>query len=445
MAHTTEHDVGSSLSWPAIGAAIIAVVLIGIGLLAYRSFSEDETTTQLVIATGPESGTYHALGVALGRMLESESIVEIATVRSTEGSGTNMGLIETEATDLAIVQSDTPTHENARLITRLYDEVLHILVARDRAGEIRTVHDLEGRRVSLGGYGSGTRQVAETVLGHFRVHVAEDLAMDPRQTVEALDEGSIDAAFLLTAIPSSAVERLVEDDSVRFLSLGNAQEIGNEADALALVFPALHATTIPRSTYATLPADPVRTIGVRAQLIANRHLSPELVRRITEAIFQQRTHLAGTDGGLAVAKRVHEHYDPGSVNLPYHPGAKAYYERSQPPFFVEYAEAMSFGLTLLVGLYSGYIAIREWMRRRRKNRIDEYYMDAVDKAIEPGETDLDLLTERRRALIALRRTAFSDLVDEKLDANESFAILQEYINAELETIDRRVRNVTSSR
>ena len=445
MADTTTHDVGSSVSWPAIGAAIVAVVLLGLGFLAYRSVTEDEMADQLVIATGPESGTYHALGVALGRMLENEGLAADVIVRATEGSVTNMGMIESEAADLAIIQSDTPTHENARLIARLYDEVLHILVARGVADDIRTVYDLEGRRVSIGGHGSGTRLVAETVLEHFRIRVAEDMAMGPKQTVEALSEGTIDAAFLLTAIPSSTVERLVEDDAIRFLSLGNAQEIGNEADALALVFPALHATTIPRATYATLPIGPVRTIGVSAQLIASRHLGSQLVQRITEEVFQHRTRLAGKKGGIAVAKRIRENYEPGSVSLPYHPGAVAYYERSQPPFFVEYAEAMSFGLTLLVGLYSGYIAIREWMRRRRKNRIDEYYMEAVDHAISPGETDIDILTERRRALLALRRTAFTDLVNEKLEANESFAILQDYINAELETINRRVRILTSSR
>jgi len=445
MTHTTEHDVGSSLSWPAIGAAILAVVLIALGFLAYQSVSNDDTTPELVIATGPESGTYHVLGVALGRMLESEGIVETAIVHSTEGSVSNMGMIESGAADLAIIQSDTPTHENARLITRLYEEVLHILVARDVADEIRTVHDLEGRRLSLGGHGSGTRQVAQKVLDHFRIAVAEDLAMDPRQTAAALSEGSIDAAFLLTAIPSPTVELLVEDDAVRFLSLGNAQETGNEADALALVFPALHAMTIPRSTYATLPANPVRTIGVTAQLIVAQHLAPEVVHRITRKVFQQRTRLAGSEGGLAVAKRVREHYEPGSVNLPYHPGAVAYYERSQPPFLVEYAEAISLGLTVMVGLYSGYIAIRGWIRRRRKNRIDEYYVEAVEHAVDAGETNLEVLRERRRALANLRRRAFSDLVDEKLDADESFAILQDHINSELATIETKIHSDESAK
>jgi hypothetical protein len=66
-------------------------------------------------------------------------------------------------------------------------------------------------------------------------------------------------------------------------------------------------------------------------------------------------------------------------------------------------------------------------------------VEAVGHAVDPAETDLDVLTRRRTALIALRQRAFSDLVHEKLDADESFTILQDHINAELSTIEERIR------
>ncbi len=440
-----ETPAGSRISPAAIIGLIVAVCLIAGGVIIYRSVSPDRALPEVVIATGSQTGTYHALGSAIGELLQSEGLVEKVTVRATEGSVSNMGMIETGAADLAIIQSDTPAHENARLVAPLYDEVLHILIATDVADEVLSIHDLGGRRVALGLPGSGTRQVARRVLDHFRVEVGVDLNVAPAAAVLAIEEGSIDVAFLLTAIPSAAVEELCRIDAVRFLSLGDAQELGNEADALALVIPSLHATTIPRSTYGTLPARPVRTIGVTAQLVAASGLDPEFVRRMTGELIQRRTRLAGNDGGLSVASRIRENYLPGAVNLPYHPGSVAYYERSQPPFLVEYAESISLGLTLLVGVYSGSIALREWIKRRRKNRVDEYYLQAVGHAVDPSETDLDLLRDRRSSLIALRRTAFSDLVAEKLDANESFSILLEYINSELETIDRRVRRGTAER
>ena len=139
-----------------------------------------------------------------------------------------------------------------------------------------------------------------------------------------------------------------------------------------------------------------------------------------------------------MAKRIREQYRPGTTIVPYHQGAAAYYERSQPPFLVEYAEAISLGLTLLVGLYSGSIALREWMRRRKKNRIDSYYVETVELTADLSGASIESLRKAHGALLRLRQKAFADLVAEKLDANESFTILQDHINSELATIESAI-------
>ncbi len=79
--------------------------------------------------------------------------------------------------------------------------------------------------------------------------LGEDIDLPPDEVAQGLIDGSIDAAFMLSAIPSALVEELCERDAVRFLSLGDSQQRGNEADALALVFPSLTSGVIPRSTY----------------------------------------------------------------------------------------------------------------------------------------------------------------------------------------------------
>ena len=438
---SADDSVGSSLPLVAIVATLVAAAVVIVGIVTYRSLGRGEERRDIVIATGSERGVYHAVGVALARVLEEDGLVASATVRTTEGSVTNMGLIGSGSADLALVQSDTPPDPRARLVARLYVEALHILIASDRADEIRNIRDLAGRTVALGAAGSGTRQVATRILDHFGVAVGADLPIPPEQAIEGITDGSVDAVFLLTAIPSPTVKLLCERDVVRFLSLGSAQEVGNEADALALVHPSLHGMTIPRSTYGNLPVDPVQTVSVSAQLIASRELDDRLVHGITGTIFQHRTRLeadAPEPMVAEMAKRIRERYQPGETELPYHPGAIAYYERSQPPFLVEYAEAISLGLTLLVGAYSGWIALREWLRRRRKNRIDAYYVEAVEHAVDPAESDLEVLRARRASLVHLRRKAFEDLVAEKLDADESFAILQDHISGELEMIAARI-------
>lgn len=433
--------VGSALSIPAAVAAALALLIIVGGLFIYRSLSGDEAHRQLVIATGPETGIYQALGVALGRMLENEEVVGRAVVKSTEGSIANAALLggPEKKADLAFIQSDTPVDDDVRLVAALYEEVLHILIAKEVAEGIRTIFDLRGRRVALGEEGSGTRPIAERVLAHFQVEVAEDLAVSPREAVDGLMDGSVDAAFLLSAIPSPLVSELAQRDAVRFLSLGDAQELGNESAALALVHPPLRGTIIPRSTYVRLPEQPVSTIEVSALLVASRELDAELVRECTAALFRNRSKaIELEEEGLVVAARVREDYRPEATFVPYHPGAVAYYEREEPPFYVEYAETISLAFTLLVGAYSGYIALREWMRRRMKNRIDAYYLEADRLAGDLSALSPQELAEHRDALEKVRHRAFSDLVQERLRADESFTIFQDYVRGQLDSIDARI-------
>jgi len=236
-----DRDVGSSIPIPAILASVVALALIVGGFYGYRMVSGDQAQHEIVIATGPDTGTYHALGQALARVLEDASVVASAEVLSTGGSVENMERIDGAGggADLAFVQSDTPVGNNARLVAPLYNEVLHILVSRLDADEIRSIYDLRGRRVSLGPAGSGTRQLSKRVLEHFGAEIGEDLALLPADATAGLIDGSVDAAFILNAIPSRMVTELAEKDAIRFLSLGDAQEFGNESDALALVFPSI--------------------------------------------------------------------------------------------------------------------------------------------------------------------------------------------------------------
>jgi TRAP transporter TAXI family solute receptor len=447
MANTHhDQDVGSSLPVPAIVAGVLAVVVTIAGLVAYLVLEEAETGHEIVIATGSETGMYYPLGVALGRVLAAEGVVRDAEVLSTDGSVTNMRLVGEPAggVDLAFVQSDTPPVPAVRLIAPLYDEVLHILVARRLADDVRTVFDLSGRRVALGPPGSGTRQLSEKILEHFAVTVGEELEISPEAAAKGLVDGSVDVAFILTAIPSRLVSGLAAADAVRFLSLGNAQENGNESDALALVFPAISATTIPRSTYVRLPERPVRTVAVSALLVGRRDLDPHLVRAITAAIFEHRGGAGGLQGvERVVAQRIHEDYRPGAYVIPFHEGAVSYYNREDPPFFVAYAEAISLGLTLLVGAFSGSVALREWMKRRMKNRMDAYLIEIEQQSADLTTLSLAELISHREALFDIRRRALSDLVSERVLADQSFTIFQNHLRDEFAAIEALIKGKQS--
>lgn len=419
-------------------AALVSVVVLVGGLGVWRSLRLSGQAERLVLATGPEDGAYYSLGQALAPIVEANDLAGEMEVRVTTGSGANMTLLDSGAADLAIVQSDSDMVDSARLVATLFDEALHILVAPRVADEILHVRDLAGRTVSLGGASSGTRQVAETILTHFEVEPGEDLALDPGGALEALRSGRVDAAFVLTAVPFPTLSELEGDDWAHFLGLGDAQEVGGEADALALVFPQLHSTVIPRATYGQLPRQPVKTVGVRAQLVGHEDLDDGLVHQMLSVVYSQRHSLDDSARELAFGERLRESYAPETARLPYHPGAAEYYERFRPSFVVEYAEPMSLGLTILVGLWSGSVALRQWVRRRRKNRVDLYYIEVVQGAPRLATATEGELLSRREALVQVRERAFADLVAERLEADESFVILQNHIDSELASIQRRL-------
>lgn len=436
-----DRSAGSGLPLPAVVATVVAAVMIVLSVGFFLTVSRDERPQQIVIATGPESGTYHALGSAMARVLEAEGVAESVEVVATEGSVANMDLVggSNRRVDFAFVQSDTHPGRGVRLIAPLYQEVLHVLVATRIVEEIDTVNDLTGRRVSLGALGSGTRSVAERVVEHFGITLGQDLALRPEDVAVGLSDGSVDAAFLLSAIPSSIVEELCERDSVRFLTLGDSQLRGNATDALELVYPSLASGLIPRSTYENLPGDPVATVQVSALLVSSSDLDPELVRIVTTALFAHRSRLIETEGGRGVAaRRIREKFQPEAALIPFHEGAVAYYHRSDPPFIVEYAETLSFILTVMVGLFSIGVAVREWMRRRMKNRIDVFYVEVEALTTEMDDLSLDELRANRQALRDLQRRAFAELVAERLEANESFTIFQDYVASERVAIGARI-------
>ncbi|MEH6591803.1 MAG: TAXI family TRAP transporter solute-binding subunit [Halioglobus sp.] len=444
---TENQDVGASFSGIAVIATVLALLMISVGIYLYRTATTEVAYKKIVIATGSETGTYHALGGALKRLLQSSGLFESVEVLPTDGSEDNIRLIGMAdgEVDLAFAQADASVNNRSRLVSTLYDEVLHILINQSAAGSMSTVYDLQGKRVSLGPAGSGTRELSTRVLRHFGIQLAEDLVLAPKEAAEQLSAGMIDAVFMLSAIPSKLIAELASEDQIRFLSLGKAPTVGDEADALALVFPGVHSATIPRSTYMRIPRQAVHTISVSAILVARADLDEELVRQITAVIFASRAGSTGLTGsGLLVARKIRENYDPSRAAVPYHPGATAYYRREDPPFFVQYAEALSLGVTVLLAMYSMFIAVREWSRRRMKNRVDAYLVQvetlvADRHSLEPGD-----LQHQLDQLEQLRREAFADLIAERLLADEAFTILQNHLRDELAAI-RQLINAGSMR
>jgi hypothetical protein len=73
-----------------------------------------------------------------------------------------------------------------------------------------------------------------------------------------------------------------------------------------------------------------------------------------------------------------------------------------------------------------------------KNRIDGYYLEVERLSGDLSSLSPERLAENRDALEKVRSRAFSDLVAERLRADESFTIFQDHVRGQLASIEARI-------
>src|SRR5690606_4087292 len=134
----------------------------------------------------------------------------------------------------------------------LFPEAIH-LVAAPSAG-IRSVSDLRGKRVNLGGEGSGTRANALAILEAHGLSVdalAEVTANELPLATRALAESRIDALFATVHAPALALQQLAAQVPVDFVPLGpSAQFIASGLVPLNLPPGTYPTQTVPLPTLA---------------------------------------------------------------------------------------------------------------------------------------------------------------------------------------------------
>jgi TRAP transporter TAXI family solute receptor len=177
------------------------------------------------IATGSPEGTYFKIAQDIKQIVEKDGIpVEII---QTNGSFENINLLGAGKVDLAIMQLDVLRFvaevmlketginvlQESKVVLNLYLEEIHIITKNEN---IRTVNQLQGKKVSVGPEKSGSALTAEVLLTGFGLKI--DAAFDPpEEAVKKLDKGDIDALIFIGGAPVPAFQNL--DKSFHFVSL----------------------------------------------------------------------------------------------------------------------------------------------------------------------------------------------------------------------------------
>ena len=264
--------------------AIVALVALALTPLMAQGGTDSGSGT-LRFGTGGDQGTYYGFGNVLAQRISSETDTSVVAVVSA-GSQDNIEMMDMNSYQLGFVQT-------------------------------KTVADLKGKTVSIGSSGSGVYYNALDILGAYGITESDikPTYQSFGDSVDALQDGKIDAAFVVAGAPTVAVSTLATTHQVYLVSIDQ-----EHLDNLLSSSPYYSPYTIKADVYGT-PED-CQTVAVGAVVIARDDVSEDAVYDFVSTVFNDKdaiaqSHDKGHELDLAFATSI--------TTVPYHPGAAKYF------------------------------------------------------------------------------------------------------------------------
>ena len=302
---------------------MIALLLAALMVFALCACGGSSSSKEYSFTTGGDQGTYYAFGGVLAQKVSEKTGTKVTAITS-GGSKANIEALQAGDAQFGFVQSDVMAYgyagdrlfdsavEDYSTVAALYMEQVQIVTLNP---DIKTVADLKGKSVSIGAAGSGVYFNAIDVLGVYGL--TEDDIKPTYQSfgdsTEALQDGQIDAAFVVAGAPTTAVTSLAATRDVFLVSLDD-----EHIDALLASSPYYSKYVIPADTYG-MPED-ATTVAVGAVVIARDDVPADDVYNFVSTIFENADNLAHDK-----AKELDLDFATSVTSVPYHAGAAKYF------------------------------------------------------------------------------------------------------------------------
>ncbi|MDG6894161.1 TAXI family TRAP transporter solute-binding subunit [Volucribacter amazonae] len=311
--------------------ALLALSLMACGEKNQTDVANDDTNKVqsrfVTIATGGASGPYNIIASTLAEIYSNQLGTNSKT-QTTGASVENLNLLNQKKVEMAFVMSDVVNDalqgtgnfpnkiDNVAQVAALYPNYVQIVTSKQSG--IKTISDLKGKRIATGAQNSGVELNARTLLAGFGISY-DDIRVDYlgyAEAADALKAGSLDAAFLTSGLPNSALMELQQGFDLQIV------EIPAEGlRQLAENSPYFNAMDIPANTYGN--PEPIPTAAIKNALVVRQDLSENDVYLLTKTLFEnldrlQTSHQAAKDISLQEAQQ--------GLVAPLHSGAKKYYD-----------------------------------------------------------------------------------------------------------------------
>lgn len=281
---------------------------------------------ELRFTTGGDQGTYYGFGSVLAGQVSGATDTAVTAITS-GGSQANIEALEYGDAELAFVQSDVMSYayqgtnifegypvDTFSTVAALYMEQVQIVTCNP---EIKSVADLAGKNVSIGAAGSGVYFNAMDILAAY--DLTED-DINPTyesfgDSVDSLQDGKIDAAFITAGAPTTAVTSLGTSKEIYLVSL-DEEHIAKLIEAC----PYYSENVISADVYGL--KEDTATVAVGAVVIAGDDVSEDAVYDFVSTVYENAeaitaAHAKGAELNLEFAASV--------TDVPYHPGAAKYF------------------------------------------------------------------------------------------------------------------------
>jgi len=314
-------------------------LIVGIGFVVAYQFVQPAPPKRIVITTGGESGAYYQFAQRYAAILARDGIT--LEVKSSAGSLENLDRLKADQAQVGFVQGgvmppkeDPDAEDDSGLLSlgSLFYEPVWVFYRGER--DLTRLTDLRGKRIAIGQEGSGVRQLAQQLLAANEIEAGEQLVpLSGLSAAEELQQGRIDAAFIIASESAPVVQVLLRSPGIRLMSFA-------QSGAYQRRFPFLTKLTFPQGVadlVRDFPPNDIKVLAPTANLIVRDDLHPAL----QSLLLQAASEVHGKSGFFQDAGEFPSYKDQ---MLPLSPDAARYF-KSGPSFLQRY---LPFWLAVLV-------------------------------------------------------------------------------------------------
>ena len=246
-------------------------------------------------------GMYYAFASSFSGAVSKDTSDYKFEVKNTAGSAANLRLLSDKYIDLGIAQADLIKDaydgtgyfngnvcNGYKAVAALYTEACQIVVKAN--SDIKTIDDLQGKKICIGAEESGTEINAKQIL---------------------------ELSGLNSKLQTTVISELTKECRIKILNIDDKC-----IKKLITAYPYYCKYEIPANTYAG-QTESVNTIGVKSVLLASDNLSENAVKQFTETFFK---HSKDLQYATSLELITDEKTAVSGIDIPFHPGAAAYYK-----------------------------------------------------------------------------------------------------------------------